>query len=106
MTNLDVWASAATIVSGTLVPAAALGAWFLRRLRRYIIDEVAKGRDLLECQVIPKLTNGGTTGAAYAREARDLANKALEISIVTDARAKRLEEKMDLFVLAWEKNKT
>lgn len=103
--NLNAWAAWATVVSGILIPAIGLGVWALKKLRTYIVDEVAKGREILECQVVPKLTNGGTTGAQYAREARDLASKSLEMSIVTDARCKRLEEKMDLFVLGWEEQK-
>lgn len=101
--TLDDAAAWAGVFSGVIVPFAALAAWGFRRLRLYIRDEIAKGREQINSQVVPKLTNGEKSGASYAREARDLANKAVELSIVTDARCKRLEEKMDLFILAWDR---
>lgn len=92
-------ASWATVFSGFGVPMFAVVAWWLARLRKLIREEVAGARGLIKQDVIPKLTNEDTSAAVYAHQGVDIATRALEMAVVTDARLKRVEDKLDNYIL-------
>jgi hypothetical protein len=93
-------ASWATIVSGFGVPLSAVVAWSLMRLRKIVREEVGTARAVIKNDVVPKLTNDDRTAAQYAHQACDIATRALEMAVVTDARLKRVEDKLDNYILS------
>lgn len=62
-------------------------------------DEIGRTQQIVQDEVVPQLTNGAKSAATYAREARDMAEKALAVSTTVDARLGRLETKMDAHIL-------
>lgn len=75
------------IVSGVVVPLIlGLIAWIFRRA---IQD--------LKSHMIP---NGGSSVWDQARDAKELASKAVEISLLNEARLKQLEQKIDAIILS------
>lgn len=93
-------ASWATIFSGFGIPLIAAAIWMLRRLRKAVHEEVEKAKKLIRDDVVPKLTNDDTTAAQYAHQGVDIATRALEMAVVTDARLRRVEDKLDNYILA------
>lgn len=81
-------ASWVQIVEGIALLALPVLAWFLRNMKQSIANDI-----------VPKLTNGDTSVASYARQTRDIANKALELATTTDARMGRVETKVDSLIL-------
>jgi hypothetical protein len=95
--TLEFLAACGTVISGVILPAGVVGMWMLRNL---IKGEIAQTREIVETEVVPQLSNGHKSAATYAREARDLAGKAVEVALVADARSARVEQKLDAHVLA------
>lgn len=93
---LELLAAVGTIITGVVLPAVAFAVWMLRSL---IKDEIAKTQRIVQNEVVPQLTNGEKSAATYAREARDVAEKALTVSTTVDARLGRLETKLDAHIL-------
>lgn len=85
MADITTWA---TLVSAAAPLIAALPVWMLQRFKAYV-----------KAEVTPHLTNGDTSAASYARQSRDVATKALELAVTTDARVGRVETKLDAVIL-------
>lgn len=75
------------IISGVLVPLIlGLIAWITRRALQD-----------LKSHMVP---NGGSSVFDQAKEAKELASKAVEISLLNEARLKQLEQKIDAIILS------
>ncbi|MEU8317086.1 hypothetical protein AB0C33_01845 [Nonomuraea sp. NPDC048881] len=75
------------IVSGVAVPVVlGLVGWVVRKA---IQD--------LKSQITP---NGGSSLYDQAKEAKDLASKAVELGVLNEARLKQLETKVDALILS------
>lgn len=85
---VEALSDAGGILSGIVVPILGATLYFLRRMVRN--------------EVVPQLTNGERSVATYAREARDLSEKALAVATTVDARQARLEQKLDAHILGSE----
>lgn len=94
--GIEFWAALGTVITGVVLPALGLGLWMLRNL---VKNEIQQTQDIVNNEVVPQLTNGSTSVASYARQARDMAEKALAVSTTVDARLGRLENKMDAHIL-------
>lgn len=86
MADVTTWA---TLISAAAPLFVAVPVWMLQRLKAYV-----------KAEVTPHLTNGDTGAASYARQSRDVASKALDLAVTTDARVGRLETKLDAVILA------
>lgn len=96
---LEVLAALGGILSGIVIPAVGVAIWLLRNM---VKAEMEKGRRLITCDVVPKLSNDETSVASYAKQARDMATKAVELAEMSDARVSRMEIKLDTHILASE----
>lgn len=75
-------------VASTLAVGASV--WFFSWV-------VKKGIADLKQQVTP---NGGGSLYDHAKEAKELAQRAVDVSLATDAKVKKLEDKLDAFFLS------
>lgn len=77
----------ATLLAGGL---SWLFAWITKKVVTGIMADLKK-------QVTP---NGGGSLYDHAKEAKDLAQRAVDVSLATDAKVRKLEDKLDAFFLS------